>query len=203
MIKSKRVELGGHGYYCSVTIPQTALRNALDCLERFASHPGTAAIHDPIYALLVEPEEGEETAIVQVINAQPAHPASAELRAIFAPHLDWPDPDLGAVLARYGPVREADDLVAEVDRRLHSHNETQRILRQQVENLEGDLMVAERSSNAAAALGALVLLFGLVGWAIALGVLDVQWMDAPMPSDAEAASSGRGNPSQGERRPSP
>ena len=64
-------------------------------------------------------------------------------------------------------------------------------------------MQSERASNAVAALGAFVLLFGLVGWAIALGVLDVAWMDAPIPMDAEAASAGRGTPLQGERRPSP
>ena len=167
------------------------------------SHPGTAALHDPIYALISEPECGEERALVRSIMAQPGHPASVELRSILEPHVDWDAPDLGAVLQRHGPLRDEGDLVAEVDRRLCAHHETERILKRQVEHLEGELVVAERASNAVAALGAFVLLFGLVGWAIALGVLDVQWMDAPVPMDVEAAAAGQGSPLQGERSPRP
>lgn len=203
LIESKRVELGGHGYYCSVTIPSSALRTALDCLERFARHPDTAALHDPIYALLQDPDSGAEEALVRSISAHTGHPAVAELRAILGGHVEISAPDLAAVLERHGPVRDADDLVSEVDRRLSSYADSERILRAQIDHLEGGLVQAERASNAVAALGAFVLVFGLIGWAIALGVLDVQWMDSPVPSDIDAASSGHGSPLQKDRRESP
>jgi hypothetical protein len=186
-----------------VTIPQPALRTALDCLERFASLPGTAALHDPIYALFQGSSSGEEAAIARLVTAHSGHPAVAELRTILAPHMELTAPDLAAVLERYGPVRDEDDLVGEVDRRLCAYGESERVLRKQIDHLEADMVQAERASNAVAALGAFVLLFGLCGWAIALGILDVQWMDAPIPMDVEAASEGRGIPHQGDRRPSP
>jgi hypothetical protein len=186
-----------------VTIPESALRTALDCLERYATHPDTAALHDPIYALYQDPGSGNESAVVRSVAAYTGHPAGTELRSILGPHIELATPSLAAVLERHGPVRDEHDLVGEVDRRLVSQRETERILRLQIDSLEGDLVQSESASNAVAALGAFVLLFGLVGWAIALGVLDVQWMDAPVPIDAEGASSGRGSPLQGERRPSP
>ena len=173
-----------------MTVPEAALENALECLERFSNHPDTAAIHDPIYALLKEGGDLNEQVMLRSLMAHPAHPSSVELRAILGPYLEWSASSLGSVLEGHGVVVNPDDLVAEVDMRLTAHKKTERLLRLEIDEIESKLAQAERGSNAVAALGALALMFALFGWVIALGWMDVQWIDAPVPASVEAASQG-------------
>ena len=90
------------------------------------------------------------------------------------------------------------DLIAEVDRRLDKQVQHIRMLKNQIDGLECDVVRAERASNAVAALGAFSLVFGLFGWLIALGMIDVQWMDSPVPSSPRSASAGTGMPGPSE-----
>ena len=186
-----------------MTIPEAALRNALDCLEKFANHPDTAAIHDPIYALLNDGGRPEQEALERALASHVSHPASVELRAVLGPHVQLAEPSLATVLERFAPVVESSDLNREVERRLQQHEQLNRRLRQDKEELERALLRAKQSSNAIGALGAFGVLFALVGWAIALGILEVHWMDSPMPSQPLDAAQGRGTPDAAQLRPKP
>ena len=174
-----------------MTVPKDALENAIECLERFSNHPDTAAIHDPMYALLKDGGGVNEQAMLRALMAHPSHPSLVELRSILGPHLEWGPSCLGSVLEGHGAILTPDDLVAEVDRRLSAHKRTERLLRLEIDEVETKLAQSERGSNAVAALGALAMMFALFGWVIALGWIDVQWMDAPVPASPEAAQSGQ------------
>lgn len=84
-----------------------------------------------------------------------------------------------STLLRFGPVGDPSDLVGEVARRLERAASDRRVLGQRIESLESGLDASSRSANAVAALGAFALLFALLGWAVALGWMDVNWMDPP------------------------
>ena len=178
-----------------MTIPAPALQSCLQLLEQHAAHPATPALHDPIYGLLQEPSDALEAALAAAIVAHAGHPATPALRAALEEHLNVQAADLPTVLARHGIVETGQDLVATVDRRLDAAAITKRMMGARIQGLETALVRAERSANGLAALGSFALLFALVGWAIALGVFEVQWMDAPVPEDLGAAVSGRGAPS--------
>ena len=126
--------------------------------------------------------------------AHAGHPAARALRALLATHVSVKEADLASVLARYEPVSGDVDLIAEVDQRLARAASQHRRMRKHIIELENGLGRLQRSANALAALGAFALLFALLGWAIALGVLEIQWMDAPIPADIEQARSGQGAP---------
>ena len=184
-----------------MTIPRPALRKALDCLEMYANHPGTAAIHDPIYALLQGEVSGQMEALERALTAQSSHPASVELRSFLMEYLSLPNTSLATVLERYGPIQNAEDLVHEVDRRLHQSKQRLAELRNERDRLEHSLSHAHQSSNAVAALGAFGALFALVGWAIAFGFLEVAWMEAPVPEAPASAAAGQGVPAPSHLRP--
>ena len=126
--------------------------------------------------------------------SMPAHPAVAELRLILDSHIAIEEASLATVLARHGGAIPGDDLVAEVDRRLHRQVQQIRTMGNQIDRLEEDVVRAERASNAVAALGAFALLFGVCGWLIALGFFEVHWMDTPVPSSLKSAAAGVGTP---------
>ena len=181
-----------------MTVPKPALLQALDCLERYSSHPDTPALHDPIYALLQADEVEQEKRLGHALVSLPAHPGAAELRAILGHHISLEPASLVTVLDRHGGGPVDGDLIAEVDRRLQHQAQHIRGLKNQIDGLERDLVRADRASNGVAALGAFSLIFGIFGWLIALGFVEVQWMDPPVPSSPGAASIGAGSPSPGE-----
>jgi len=164
-----------------VTVPQTALRSALQCLEKFSGHPDTPAIHDPIYLLLGDENKSHEKAVARALLSNPSHPAVVELRSIFDGHIEWEAPSLASVLEHHGALVESEDLVAEVGRRLDVHKKKERQLRLEIDRIEVKLVQSERAANAVAALGAFALMFALFGWMVALGWIEVQWMEVPVP----------------------
>ena len=60
---------------------------AISCLEKYANHPDTAAIHDPIYALLKGEDLGQQKALERALSAHTSHPAAVELRSILGEEL--------------------------------------------------------------------------------------------------------------------
>ena len=183
-----------------MTIPRPALQNALDCLEKYANHPATAAIHDPIYALLQGDVHGQQEALERALMAHASHPASVELRSFLVEHVSLGPTSLAGVLERHGPIQNREDLVHEVERRLQQYDKRLVTMKRERDHLERALSRANQSANAVAALGAFGALFALVVWAIALGLLDVEWMDAPVPEAPASAASGQGVPTPNQSR---
>ena len=177
-----------------MSIPESVLRSCLQLLEPHAAHPATPALHDPVYGLLDGDSLALEAAIAQAVMVHAGHPAASQIRTLLSSYVSIEDADLAAVLARHGPIGLEADLVGEVDRRLSAAAASQRVMRGHIQHLEAGIEKAQRSSNAVAAVGAFSLLFALVGWAIALGVFEIHWMDAPVPSNVGAAQTGRGAP---------
>ena len=164
-----------------MSIPEPDLRSCLALLEPHASHPGTPAIHDPIYAMVTGDCGAVLPELIAALERHSTHPAAPKIREILAAHVTIEVPGLLSVLTRYGPVADSDDLPGEVARRLERYEEERRITRGRIESLECALDASGRSANAVAALGAFALLFALVGWAVALGWMEVNWMDSPIP----------------------
>ena len=181
-----------------MNIPEPVLRTCLSLLEAHASHPDTPALHDPLYRLLTGGGDADKQEIGTALVAHASHPCATRIREALVPYIKVEVPDLAAVLGRYGPIVDSTDLLAEVGRRLERSASTQQVLRDRVESLEMALDRSGRSANAAAALGAFVLLFGLLGWAVAFGWMEVQWLTEPIPGDLGAASSGKGSPPAGD-----
>jgi hypothetical protein len=181
-----------------VSIPKPALERCLQQLEHHAAHPGTPAIHDPIYGLLSGPTEAQALAFSRALacglQAHSGHPAAAGIRAELQDYLHIPETDLASVLAHHGGDASSEDLVAAVDRLLVASAGQKRVMRARVETLERLLSQMRRSSNGVAALGAFALLFALLGWAVALGAIEVNWMDSPVPEERDAVFNGRGAP---------
>ncbi len=183
-----------------MTIPDSVLTNALDVLEPYAAHPGTGALHDPIYALLSGDEDATEAEVAAALGAQLGHPATGTLRKVLAPHIDWPAPTLREILARHEPLPAEQDELAEVDKRLTEATARERIHRDRILELQSHIEQLMRTANGLAAAGAMVAIFGAIGWLVALGWLNIHWIDAPVPKDPTAAAEGRGTVSSGERR---
>lgn len=181
-----------------MNIPQPALRTCLSWLEVHASHPDTPALHDPLYGLLKGGGEPDKQALATALVAHSSHPCAARIRESMAPYITVDVPDLAAVLGRFGPIGDSTDLLGEVGRRLERSASIQHVLRTRVQGLEQALDRSGRSANAAAALGSFVLVFGLLGWAVALGWMEVQWISAPVPGDLGAAATGAGSPPAGD-----
>lgn len=180
-------------------IPNPILQAALQHLEAHAAHPNTPAIHDPIYRLTKEPGQEDMDALAAALVAHVGHPSANELRELFHPYLALPESDLVHVLSRHGAAPTGVDLIAEVDRRLSKATEVRRILQARIGTLERELVETRRTANGVAALGSIALIFALIGWSIGLGIMEISWIDAPIPVDESAASSGRGTPSPGAR----
>ena len=162
-----------------MSIPEANLRNCLALLEPHATHADTPSLHDPLYALLRGDEGGNESLLTAALSSGSLHPAAAAIRDELAPFVDVEAPGMLSTLLRFGPVGDPSDLVGEVARRLERAASDRRVLGQRIESLESGLDASSRSANAVAALGAFALLFALLGWAVALGWMDVNWMDPP------------------------
>ena len=188
-----------HGYECSVNIPEPMLKAAIASLETHVQHPGTGALHDPIYALLKGHSGASGDAIALALEAHERHPAAEEIRRLLSGYIDAPAPSLVRVLSRHGGAPNAPPL-SEVDRLLTKAGTAQAVLSARVEALEAQVGVLSRLSNAMAAAGALVAIFAIIGWLVALGVFEVSWMEAPVPEDMESAAAGRGTASPSERK---
>jgi hypothetical protein len=182
-----------------VFIPEPILQTALQHLEAHAAHPDTPAIHDPIYRLSKDPNQEDMGALAAALVAHVGHPAVGKLRPLLEEYLDLPESDLVHVLSRHGGAPTGVDLIAEVDRRLGKASEARRILQTRVGALERELVETQRIANGVAALGAIALIFALIGWSIGLGVMEVSWIETPVPADKSGATSGTGVPAPGAR----
>ena len=166
-----------------------ALAAILDEMEALLDHPATVPLHDPLYALLAGERDREALAAARravrpVLARWPDHPLAGRVRAALGLEAA-PAPDLAEVLARHGAGGE-DDPVAEVERRLAEADRREAILRERVRVLEAELAGALRLSNGLAAAGALVAVFAVVGWLVALGLIPVSWIEPPAPEPADA-----------------
>jgi hypothetical protein len=160
-----------------VTIPKPVLKNAIECLEAHVAHPQTGALHDPLYALLQG--DGTMTAVAAALAQHISHPARTALMALLGPYIEVATVDLEQILRRHGPLEAEADPVAEVDRRLADAASHSRVLRARIGELERQVEGHSRTANALAAAGAMVAIFGLIGWLVALGWIEVAWMDSP------------------------
>jgi hypothetical protein len=182
-----------------VFIPQPILLEVLEILEAHAAHPDTPALHDPIYGLSKEQSADDMSAISAALVMHSGHPASSQIRRLMEEYLELPEPDLALVLQRHGGAPKGGDLVAEVDRCLGRAAEERRVFQARIGALERELADSRRTGNGVAALGAITLIFGLIGWAVGLGVMEVSWIDSPVPVDQAAAKTGSGEPAPGAR----
>ncbi len=188
-----------HGYECTVDIPKPVLESAIAALELYVQHPGTGALHDPLYGLLRggRPQAREELA--EALSAHTGHPAASTLRELLSEHLELPALSLEVIVVRHGADPERDAL-AEAERLLTDAATTRRVLSGRVESLEAQTAALSRTANGMAAVGALVAVFGMIGWLIALGWLEVSWIEPPVPERPEDAAAGRGTAGPTEQR---
>jgi hypothetical protein len=102
-----------------------------------------------------------------------------------------PEPSIETVLAKHGGLGVLEP-VEEVDSLLTDARETRRVLSERINALEAQTAALGRMANGVAAVGAFLAMFGLIGWLIALGWLEVDWIEAPVPKHiGEAAAGGR------------
>lgn len=152
---------------------------ALDLLEPWSTEPGSLALHDAVYAL------GEDPAAWGRLEAacarHPRHPALAALRELLGLTGEAPRPPLAEVLATHGPLPEDGDLVGEVARRLGRAAEVRGVLEARIAQLEGETAAARRLANGVAFVGAVVAVLALLGWAAALGLWELDWIEPPAP----------------------
>ena len=174
-----------------MSISESDLHRCLLLLEPYASHAATWAIHDPLYALLSDDSDAMRAELAMALSEHSSHPAVPEISRILAGHVSVVEPDMHAVLVKFGPVETPDDLAGEVARRLQKSASERRVLHGRIEVLEAALQVSKRSSNAVATIGAFALLFSIVGWAVALGWLEVTWLESPSRPNTEQAQSVR------------
>lgn len=183
-----------------MTIPQSILEAAIAALEIHAQHPGTGALHDPVYAMLQgEDEAAALQALGQALASGAAHPAASALRAILGEAVVLPEPSIEAVLAKHGGIGVLEP-VEEVDSLLTDARETRRVLSARIDALEAQAAALGRMANGLAAVGALLAMFGLIGWLVALGRLEIAWIEAPVPEHISEAAAGGGTVAPSQRR---
>jgi len=183
-----------------VKIPQTVLEAALAALEPHAQHPGTGALHDPLYALL-KGDDGDAVAeFALALVSQSGHPAAGTLREMLGSHVALPAPTLEAILRQYEPLAEGADPLVQADRMLWEAKEARRVLSTRVLGLETEVRSLSRTANAMAAAGAILAIFGAIGWLIAMGWLEIQWLDPAVPQNLDDAAAGRGQAAPAEKR---
>ncbi len=182
-----------------MTIPESVLRAAIEILEGYPSHPSTGPLHDPVYAMLMEPGGSSMDDLAIALEDHTSHPGAEELRALFAGYVRLADLDLDTILMRHGVAVAGVDPIATVDRRLREDTDVRKVLERRITILENDLGHTRRIANGLAAAGAMVAVFGILGWLIALGALEIEWIDPPVPSDMQSAAAGRGSVGSAER----
>ena len=173
-----------------MSIPQPVLEAAIAALELHAQHPGTGALHDPIYGML-QGDSGQLELLSAAMLAQSGHPASGALRELLGPYIEVPVPTVEAVLLRHGGVA-GEDVVLQVDQMLTEADQARRVLSARVHALEAQAGALGRTANGMAAVGALIAVFGMIGWLVALGWLEIAWIEPAVPQDLDGAAAGRG-----------
>lgn len=152
---------------------------AIDLLEPHGAHPGTGALHDPLYLWLQDGEDAHLAALLRGLERQADHPAAPALRRLLdlgAP----PAPDLRAILEADGPLREEDPL-REVQRRLEQHRAFREASEERALALQEERRRLARHLDAMALVAALLAVLALAGWTGALGLWRVDWMEPPVP----------------------
>jgi hypothetical protein len=180
-----------------VTIPQPVLEAAIAALEVHVQHPGTGALHDPIYGLLQGEADQLEALSVAMLD-QVGHPAAAQLRELLDAYVALPVPSIEAVVARHGGLQDVEP-IGEIDRMLSDAVAARGILSARVGALEADAQALGRTANGMAAVGALVAVFGIIGWLVALGWLQIAWIEPAVPQNINDAAAGRGTVAPSER----
>ena len=159
-----------------VVIPPERLQAALDVLEPYVSHPGTGAIHDPLYRLLKQAEP-EALSELQRTLERSVHPAADRIRLLLGLEAPVPD-DLAAVLQEAGLPVGADPLGA-LRRHLRRQAEVRGISDAHIADLGAQLRGARRLAEGVTAVAALLAIFALLGWLAALGLWEIPWGDSP------------------------
>ena len=163
-----------------------ALRRAIDALEPYAGHPATGHLHDPLYALLSDPDPAHVDAFAAALARYRNHPAVPALRALLGAHLALPARTVADVLQEHGPLAEGVDPVDEVEHRLVRAAEVHAVLERRVSELEQDRGRLAATANAMAAVAALLAVVAFAGWLVALGGWKIDWIEPPAPSDVDA-----------------
>ena len=154
-----------------------AIERLLARLEAFATHPGTLAIHDPLYLMRSEEPEVHLASLGAALEAFPRHPLVPEIRTALGASLGGEDLTLATVLVADGPIPPGVDPVLEVQRRLHRHAEVRRVLEARIQHLEDNHDRMVTTTNAMTALASILSVFALIGWLAALGVWEIPWLE--------------------------
>lgn len=154
-----------------------AIDRLLARLEAFATHPGTLALHDPLYLMRSEDPQLHLANLSVALVAFPSHPLVPEIRTALGAGLEVEELTLASVLAADAPISPGVDPLLEVQRRLRRHAEARRILEAHIQRLQDghDRMIT--TTNAMTALAAILSVFALIGWLAALGVWEIPWLD--------------------------
>lgn len=159
---------------------RAALEQALAVLEAHTSHPDTGAIHDPLYELLSEREQGHVEALQRALLRHRHHPAVPQIRRLLGPAFTLPPRELEDVLTDHGAWTH-DDPVAEVEHRLRSAAQVRAVLEERLAHQLDETDRQARTANALALVGALLTILALAGWAGALGLWTIDWFEPPAP----------------------
>ena len=154
-----------------------AIERLLARLEAFATHPGTLAIHDPLYLMRSEDPQIHLASLSAALEAHPNHPMVDEIRSALGDAVEGEELTLASVLVADGPIPPGVELVLEVQRRLKRHAATRGVLQERIQRLESNHDRMLGTTNAMTAMAAILSIFGLIGWLAALGVWEIPWLD--------------------------
>lgn len=160
------------------TLPDpVAIERLLARLEAFATHPGTLALHDPLYLMGSEDPEIHLANLSAAVAAFPNHPLVPEIRTALGASVHAEERTLVSVLVADGPIPPGVEPVLELQRRLRRHAESRRVLDDRIQRLEDhhDRMIT--TTNAMTAMASILAVFALIGWLAALGVWEIPWLD--------------------------
>jgi hypothetical protein len=159
--------------------PEAVIRQLLDRMEAFVSARGTVEIHDPLYAMLSDPDPRHLGGLSEALSDHPNHPLARELAIELSPWLVLVKASLEDVLRRDGPIPEGVDPVDEVRRRLLRAAEVRRVLEARIAGEERQGALMNNTANGMAAIAAFLAVFALMGWLAALGVWEIPWLEEP------------------------
>jgi len=164
------------------------IQSVMDRLEAHVVHPGTIAIHDPLYRMLRDPEGDHLPALLLALAAHPSHPLHDTLSTLIGDYA-VPLPTLVEVLLAHGPMAPDVDPVLEVRQRLRRSDEVRRILEDRIALLDRQASGLARTASLMAAAASLAALLGLLGWLAALGLWEIDWQE-PLPSPDDPGEAG-------------
>jgi len=159
---------------------RTLILQAIELLRPHAALPSTMPLHDVLYRLSdmdMVSEEVEQALreLERMCQAHRIHPAVPTLIDVLSGWVSVPALTLEDVLDANGGLVDGTNPIVEVQRRLTRARETDVVLRRRIEQLEQENRSKARLSNGLAGVGAMLLIFTILGWLAATEQVLVPW----------------------------